>query len=440
MIRFDDVLSETVRVVESSPLAGNLKSVTVIRDLRGRIRLVLEFPKDPTDLKGERELLPTNWEVDERALKNNLATTLGPYWGGQIWRAGARNDTAFQAMRETIETHRQLWYPPSGFGKVRWYKLERQFSKSSWRPGSIQPPWALDDPNTPAIVSFYSFKGGVGRTTAVAAIALLLAQAGKRTLVFDLDLEAPGVGNLLLENITPPEDGIVDYLVELELSKSRPINLAAYVAVQNHQDLIGQGEPIRVMAAGKLNVNFLEKIARLDFENFVSQAVNPLFELLSHASEEYDLDFILLDLRSGLHDLGGLSLNGLSHLDILFGLETEQSWAGLEIVLDLLGQSTPRREVLLVHSMNPLTQFDAERETHQRFQNRSYDLLREHYYTADEDMPDIGDATYGLPIDYNPNLININRLSQVVASLTDVNGDYTQLARTIGTFLGRDTV
>ena len=215
MIRFDDVLPETVRVVESSPLAGNLKSVTVIRDLRGRIRLVFEFPKDPTDLKGERELLPTNWEVDERALKNNLATTLGPYWGGQIWRAGARNDTAFQAMREAIETHRQLWYPPSGFGKVRWYKLERQFSKSSWRPGSIQPPWALDDPNTPAIVSFYSFKGGVGRTTAVAAIALLLAQAGKRTLVFDLDLEAPGVGNLLLENITPPEDGIVDYLVEL---------------------------------------------------------------------------------------------------------------------------------------------------------------------------------------------------------------------------------
>ncbi len=46
----------------------------------------------------------------------------------------------------------------------------------------------------------------------------------------------------------------------------------------------------------------------------------------------------------------------------------------------------------------------------------------------------------GYAIDYNPNLININRLSQVVASLTDLNGDYAQLVQTIGTFLGRDTI
>lgn len=439
MSLFDEVLPQTVKAIEASPLSNHLVSVTVIRDLQGRVRPVLEFPQNPDG----SDALPDDWEVEKQDLENKLATGLGSYWAGEIWRTGRRRDTAFQAIRQVIEQQRQPWpAAPGASGKFTWHKLERQFSKSSWQPGSVQPPWPLDDPNNPAIVSFYSFKGGVGRSTTVAAIALLLARAGKRTLVFDLDLEAPGIGPLLLENITPPDDGIVDYLVEWQLLRTQPPNLSTYATVQNLQDLIDQGEPLRIMTAGQLNINYLEKIARLDFENFINQETNPLVELLSHAYNDYDLDFILIDLRSGLHDLGGLSLNGLSHLDVLFGLETSQSWSGLEIVLDLLGQSTPRREVLLVHAMNPSTLFDPQGYTHQRFQNRSYDLFRNHYYSVDEDVPDIQDpnAPYGLPIAYNPQLININRLSQVVVTLTDSNGDYANLARAIGTFLQRDTI
>ncbi|MCH8293531.1 AAA family ATPase [Candidatus Poribacteria bacterium] len=437
MIRFDEVLPKTVKAVESSPIAKTLQSVTVIRDLRGRVRLVFEFSQKPDGTDD----LPTDWKNEKTDLEDNLTATLDNYWGRQIWRKGRRKDIAFQAMHDTIDQQRHPWHPPNSSGQLTWYKLERQFSKSSWQPGSVQPPWALGS-NTPAIVSFYSFKGGVGRTTTVAAIALLLAQAGKRTLVLDLDLEAPGVGTLLLEGITLPDDGIVDYLVELRLSMSRPANLAIYVTVQNSPDLIDEGELLRVMTAGKLNTNFVEKIARLDFENFVSEEKNPLVELLLHTHQEYDLDFILLDLRSGLHDLGGLSLNGLSHLDVLFGLETEQSWAGLEIVLDVLGQSAPRREVLLVHAMNPPMQSDPDGQAHLRFRDRSYDLFQNHYYTDEENIPDIGDpnAPYGLPITYNPDLMNINLLSNVISILKNPESDYFELARAIGTFLGKDTI
>ncbi len=42
---------------------------------------------------------------------------------------------------------------------------------------------------TPAIVSFFSFKGGVGRTTTIAATALTLARNGHRVAIVDLDLE-----------------------------------------------------------------------------------------------------------------------------------------------------------------------------------------------------------------------------------------------------------
>ena len=43
------------------------------------------------------------------------------------------------------------------------------------------------------IVTFYSFKGGVGRSMALANVAEILADVGYRVMVFDWDLEAPGL-------------------------------------------------------------------------------------------------------------------------------------------------------------------------------------------------------------------------------------------------------
>ena len=43
------------------------------------------------------------------------------------------------------------------------------------------------------IVTFYSFKGGTGRTMALANVAWILAANGNRVLVADWDLESPGL-------------------------------------------------------------------------------------------------------------------------------------------------------------------------------------------------------------------------------------------------------
>ena len=43
------------------------------------------------------------------------------------------------------------------------------------------------------VVTFYSFKGGTGRSMAVANVAWILASRGQRVLVIDWDLEAPGL-------------------------------------------------------------------------------------------------------------------------------------------------------------------------------------------------------------------------------------------------------
>ena len=43
------------------------------------------------------------------------------------------------------------------------------------------------------VYTFYSYKGGVGRSMALANVAALLAEWGKRVLIIDWDLEAPGI-------------------------------------------------------------------------------------------------------------------------------------------------------------------------------------------------------------------------------------------------------
>ena len=439
MSLFDDVLNKTVSAIESQPWASDLRSVTLIRDLNGKVRLVLEFRKDATG----QDLLPANWERTSRStLEQQLASDLGPYWGQRIWVAGQRRDAAYQALDQAIRAGRQPWpeAPTTLSGALAWYRLERLFSKSSWFGRTVAPPWKLEDQGAPAIVSFYSFKGGVGRTTAVAAAALLLARARRRIVVLDLDLEAPGIGALLLGQIAPPDDGIVDYLLETELHGQRPAVLGPYVAVQSSAELIGNGEPIRLLTAGRLNGAYLEKVARLDFEGFVSGGRNPLAELLTHVREEYDPEFILLDVRAGLHDLGGLSLNGFSHLDLLFGLDTEQSWAGLTLVLDTLSAATQRREALFVHAMVTPARFDPD--ANQRFRGRSYDLFRQHYFGVDDDMPDIADpiAPYGVAVPYQEELLNVDRLESVVDLLTRPDGPYAGLVQVIGAYVQRETL
>ncbi len=43
------------------------------------------------------------------------------------------------------------------------------------------------------VITFYSYKGGVGRTSALMNAAHRLVAKGKTVVVLDFDLEAPGV-------------------------------------------------------------------------------------------------------------------------------------------------------------------------------------------------------------------------------------------------------
>src|SRR5512134_20337 len=69
----------------------------------------------------------------------------------------------------------------------------RDASSSRWREPEAE---ATKKPGL--VYTFYSYKGGVGRSMALANVAALLAKWGRRVLVVDWDLEAPGLERYFL--------------------------------------------------------------------------------------------------------------------------------------------------------------------------------------------------------------------------------------------------
>ena len=68
------------------------------------------------------------------------------------------------------------------------------------------------------IVTFYSYKGGTGRSMAVANVAWILASNGNRVLIIDWDLEAPGLHKyfhpFLRDKKLSNTRGVIDFVLE----------------------------------------------------------------------------------------------------------------------------------------------------------------------------------------------------------------------------------
>src|ERR671929_1102141 len=76
------------------------------------------------------------------------------------------------------------------------------------------------------IITFYSYKGGTGRSMALANVAWILASNGKRVLAMDWDLEAPGLHRYFAPFLGDPEldstPGVIDLIRGFDMARPRP--------------------------------------------------------------------------------------------------------------------------------------------------------------------------------------------------------------------------
>lgn len=368
-VTFDDALSAVVDAVEKLPLDLTGCEATLLRDLVGRVRVHVAKP------------VGREWPPKTRELLKQALAEAGPYGTTTVFLddlggAGKEFPLADRLVAERTPLDRE---GPGSANSPAWYRFERRFSKDSWleETGTDQEPWPLDE-GTP-VLSFFGFKGGVGRTTALAALALHLADLGKSVAVIDLDLEAPGLTPLLGGEGVPIDLGVVDFLIEERLARGNPLALSRFY-LNSPASAVGT---VRVFPAGRLDGQYVEKLGRIDVQGLV-QPEHAVRRLLLRLLERIRLELrphaILLDVRAGLHDLGGVSLAGLSHLELIFAVNSSQSWAGLPVVLGHLGRLRAGW-VKLVHTMVPPSTRGGD-EVHQDFVARAYDLCSEHYYLS----------------------------------------------------------
>ena len=109
------------------------------------------------------------------------------------------------------------------------------------------------------IITFYSFKGGTGRTMALANVAWILAANGLRVLIADWDLESPGLHRFFQPFMDPhvsERPGIVDFV--------RKYEWAADAADITPQALLSGPEDAQRDAREKVERLIAEHVTQLD--------------------------------------------------------------------------------------------------------------------------------------------------------------------------------
>ncbi|WP_377478335.1 MAG: hypothetical protein P2A85_07165 [Microcoleus anatoxicus] len=237
------------------------------------------------------------------------------------------------------------------------------------------------------VVTFYSYKGGMGRTTSLCSYALNAAlNEKKKVVIIDCDFEAPGYLNFFrlandLRILSGQTNGVVEYFLDRDFSKSQSLNIDnyyirlnkdSYPNYPNQKDLEGL-DNIYIFPAGNLSENsintaenqetthrdhYLQGLARLDLSS-QDKIINGFKNLLEEIDTKIKPDLILIDSRTGFNDIFGTTALVFSKAIVaLFG-SSQQTKPGLYFLLNKFYQTfysndnSNNVKLLLVNSILP---------------------------------------------------------------------------------------
>ena len=238
---------------------------------------------------------------------------------------------------------------------------------------------STNKPPTP-IITFYSYKGGMGRTTTMIAYAIDIAMhKNQKVVIIDCDLEAPGYLNFF--NLSNNEElkngkknGLVEFMGDLQMLNEegkQKLELNDYII--NIGDTADVNDPafesfknIWLIPAGNINVDYLkddkkdeenlsdylEGLSKLNISN-TKEVVNNFSILFEKIKETIDPDVILLDSRTGFNDIFGTAAFYLSSCVIGFFGFSRQTQPGLINLINNYYLNEDSFKLMLVFSILP---------------------------------------------------------------------------------------
>jgi cellulose biosynthesis protein BcsQ len=235
------------------------------------------------------------------------------------------------------------------------------------------------------IATFYSYKGGTGRSMALANVAWILAANGEKVLVIDWDLEAPGLHRYFRPFLTDPDlfetSGLIDTFWELTADQvarqakpagGKPVghssdgafggSVAALeedisaadrflevtrrlhrrrltevlapetLADPGATDLFDGDGCIDFVAAGRQGATYSERVNTFDWRGFYELGgAQVLSDLAGTLREMYD--WVLIDSRTGVSDTSGICTMQLPDILVPCFTLNRQSIEGVTSVL-----------------------------------------------------------------------------------------------------------
>ncbi|MGV9296387.1 KGGVGR-motif variant AAA ATPase [Amycolatopsis sp. NPDC003676] len=153
---------------------------------------------------------------------------------------------------------------------------------------------------TGVVITFYSYKGGVGRSFTLANIAVLLARWGHRVLCIDWDLEAPGLREYFRPKLDhDPEGGVVDLVADFRAGAVRPNRHIIPVRLDNVPGTLD------FLPAGGDGPAYPGQVQGIDWEGLYDEDFGEYLERCREAWTS-DYDYVLLDSRTGISDVGSI--------------------------------------------------------------------------------------------------------------------------------------
>jgi MinD-like ATPase involved in chromosome partitioning or flagellar assembly len=183
------------------------------------------------------------------------------------------------------------------------------------------------------VYTFYSYKGGVGRSMALANVGILMATAQHKVLLVDWDLEAPGLEvffsnskQVKLSRDATAAQGIVD-LLEARSSGGHLDWRSCIVSASFF------GSSLDVITAGSRTEDYRNRVQRLDWVTlYKNHDIGTYFdELREEWRQSYD--FVLIDSRTGITDIGDVCTVILPDILVLLFVTNHQSIAGIRSVV-----------------------------------------------------------------------------------------------------------
>ncbi|MCP5052769.1 MAG: tyrosine-protein kinase family protein, partial [bacterium] len=198
-----------------------------------------------------------------------------------------------------------------------------------------------EDIDPPIITTFYSLRGGVGRSTTMAYTAWLLASKGLKVICVDMDFEAPGITSLFGRDMDVAEGtGLVHLLMEIDQGGDS-------LDITKHLLRISESYDLYCLPAGKPSANYARLLRFIHPESWYREERNPLRELLDQLKTNlpFTPDVILLDARTGITQLSGPLMFDLSDISIIVFFPHPQAKTGTEVLVKALLAAKTRREI-----------------------------------------------------------------------------------------------